>query len=87
MSMHSMPAQGRQQTLSAEVFYDKERGYWINGLIVATAARMISERRGVQPGLHFLADAVEPLAFMAELERAGLGLTGWFEASGGDSGN
>ncbi len=79
-------SQGRQQTLSAEVLYDKGRDYWINGLIVATVARMISEGRGVQSGLHFLADAVDTLAFMAELERAGVGLTEWFDDSGADSG-
>jgi len=80
-------SRGRQQTLSAEIFYDEQRDYWINGLVVATVARMISEGRGVQSGLHFLADAVDPLAFMAELQRAGVGLTECFEASGADSGN
>ncbi len=44
-------------------YADKDRDYWINGLIVATVARMISEGRGVQSGLHSLADAVDPLAF------------------------
>ena len=79
-------SQGRQQTLSAEIIYDKQRDYWINGLVVATVARMISEGRFVQSGLHFLADAVDPLAFMAELQRAGVGLREYFEASGADSG-
>jgi len=77
-------SQGRQQTLSAEIFYDKQRDYWINGLVVATVARMISGGRGVQSGLHFLADAVDPLAFMAELQTAGVGLTECFEGSGAD---
>jgi shikimate 5-dehydrogenase len=44
-------------------------------IVVATVARMISEGRGVQSGLHFLADSVDPLAFMTELRRAGVELT------------
>jgi hypothetical protein len=80
-------SQGRQQVLSAEIFYDKQRDYWINGLVVATVARMISEGRGVQSGLHFLADAVDPLTFMAEVQRAGIGLTECFVAGGSDDGN
>jgi len=79
-------SQGRQQRLSAEIVYDRQRDYWINGLVVATVARMISEGRGVQSGLHFLADAVDLLAFMAQLQRAGVGLTECFEASGVDRG-
>jgi hypothetical protein len=66
--------------------YDKKRDYWINGLMVATVARMISAGRGVQSGLHFLADAVDPLAFTAELQSAGVGLTYWFETNGAGSG-
>ncbi len=69
------------------VLYDKARDYWINSLIVATVARMISEGRAVQSGLYFLADAVDPLDFMAELQRAGIRLTEWSEASDADSGN
>jgi hypothetical protein len=72
--------------LSAEISYDKQRDYWINGLIVATVARMISECRGVPSGLHFLADAVDALAFMAELQRASDGLTEPLEASDADRG-
>jgi len=39
---------------------------------MATAARMIAEERGVQRGVHFLADAVDSKAFMAELRKAGV---------------
>ena len=43
-----------------------------NGLVPAIAARMISEGKSVKPGVHFLADAVDPIAFMAEPKNARL---------------
>jgi hypothetical protein len=45
----------------------------VNGLVIATVARLIAEGRGVRPGVHFLADAVDPIAFMAELRKGGVG--------------
>jgi hypothetical protein len=65
-------SQGRRLALTAEIVYDKGRDYWINGLVVATAARLLSEGQGVRPGAHFLSDAVDPLAFMAELRKGGV---------------
>jgi hypothetical protein len=65
-------SQGRQVALTAEVVYDKHRDYWVNGLVIATVARLMSEGKGVQPGVHFLADAVDPIAFMAELRKRGI---------------
>jgi hypothetical protein len=65
-------AQGRRLALTAEITYDKHRDYWINGLVVATVARLISEGKGVRPGVHFLTDAVDPIAFMAELRKGGV---------------
>lgn len=38
----------------------------------ALVARMISEGKSVEPGLHYLADAVDPITFMAELKKEGV---------------
>jgi hypothetical protein len=65
-------SQGRRVALTAEIVYDKDREYGINGLVAATVARLIAEGKGVRPGVHFLADAVEPIAFMAELRKGGI---------------
>jgi hypothetical protein len=75
-------SQGRQVALTAEVIYDKQRDYWINGLVIATVARLVSEGQGVRPGAHFLADAVEPIAFMAELRKGGVELSERVEPHG-----
>jgi hypothetical protein len=40
---------------------------------------MVSEKKGVQAGVHFLAHAVEPIALMAELRKAGVEQTETFE--------
>jgi len=40
--------------------------------VLATAARIVSEGEGVRAGVHFLADAVDPIAFMTELRKAGV---------------
>jgi len=71
-------AQGRRTTLKAQVVYRDRRDYWIHGVVLATAARMVSQRKGVRPGVHFLADAVDPIAFMAELRKAGVEQTETF---------
>jgi len=65
-------SQGRKSTFTAQVVYDKHREYWINGVVAATVARLISEGQGVRRGVNFLADAVDPVAFMAELRKAGV---------------
>jgi hypothetical protein len=44
----------------------------MNGLVPAIVGRMISEGKSVRPGVHFLAEAVDPIAFMAELKKAGV---------------
>jgi hypothetical protein len=73
-------SQGRRLGLAAEFIYDKGRDYWINGLVMATVARLISEGKGVRPGVHFLTDAVDPIAFMHELRTAGIELSENIEA-------
>jgi hypothetical protein len=65
-------SQGRRLALTAEIIYDKNQEYWINGLVVATVARLLVEGKGVQPGVHFLSDAVDPIAFMTELRKGGV---------------
>jgi hypothetical protein len=64
--------QGRARKVSVETVYDKLRDYWTNALVAATVARMIAEGKGARTGVHFLASAVNPTAFVAELSRAGL---------------
>jgi hypothetical protein len=65
-------SQGRPLALTAEIVYDRDRDYWVNGLAVATVARLLAEGKGVRPGVHFLADAVDPVAHMAELRKGGI---------------
>jgi hypothetical protein len=65
-------SQGRLLTLNARVVFKERRDYWIHGVVLATVARLVAERRSVQAGVHFLADAAEPVAFMAELRSAGV---------------
>ncbi len=65
-------SQGRRRAMTAQIVYEEHSEYWMNGLVLATAARMISESKGVEPGVHFLANAVDPVAFMAELRKSGV---------------
>jgi saccharopine dehydrogenase (NAD+, L-lysine forming) len=65
-------SQGQRMAFSAQVVYRERRDYWINGLVPAIAARMIAEGQSVRPGVHFLADAVDPFTFMSELKKAGV---------------
>lgn len=65
-------SQGRRFAWTAQIVYRERRDYWINGIVPAIAARMISEGKSVRPGVHFLVDAVDPITFMAELRKAGV---------------
>jgi hypothetical protein len=65
-------SQGRPLALTAEIVYDRHREYWVNGLAAATVARLLAEGNGVRPGVHFLAEAVDPISLMAELRKAGV---------------
>ena len=73
-------SQGRRLALTVQVVYRDRRDYWIHGLALATVARMVSESKGVKAGVHLLADAVDPIAFMAELRKAGVEPTETVEA-------
>ena len=63
---------GQSQLLTVQIVYDKHRDYWIHGLTLATVARMVANREGVQPGVNFLTEAIDPTALMAELQNAGI---------------
>lgn len=65
-------SQDRRVVLTVQIVYRDRRDYWINGLALATVARMLSEGKAVRVGVHFLADAVDPIAFMAKLRKAGV---------------
>jgi len=71
-------SQGHKQALKVRLIYEDGREYWVNGLAPATVARMIAEGR-VQAGVHFLASAVDPVAFVEELRSAGIDLTEDFD--------
>jgi len=73
---------GRRVALKARITFDAGRDYWMNSVALATAARMISQGKGVKPGVHFLASAVDPVVFMATLQESGVGLTESFDATG-----
>ena len=70
---------GRPATLKARITFDAGRDYWMNAVALATAARMVAAGKDVQSGVHFLSDAVDPRAFMAELRGAGVHDTEIFE--------
>jgi len=70
---------GRSAALRSRVTFDAGRDYWTNGVALATVARMISAGNGVQSGVRFLFDAVSPMAFMAELRKAGVRQEDTFE--------
>jgi hypothetical protein len=65
-------SEGQDCTLTTEIVYEKHRDSWINGVMLATVARMVANRIGVQPGVNFLTRAVDPVALMVELRKAGV---------------
>jgi len=74
-------AQGRSVELTAQIVFEKGQDYWINGLVMASIARMVAEGNGVRTGVRFLSDAVAPAAFMSELRKAGVEEAEDFKAS------
>jgi saccharopine dehydrogenase (NAD+, L-lysine-forming) len=60
-----------------QVVFEAGRGYWINALVAATVARLISAGEAVSSGVHLLIDAVDPVIFMKQLRNAGLSQTQW----------
>jgi saccharopine dehydrogenase (NAD+, L-lysine-forming) len=65
-------SQERRLVLTVQIVYKERRDYWITGVTLATVAHMVSDCRSVRAGLHFLAEAVDPIAFMAEMLKAGV---------------
>jgi saccharopine dehydrogenase (NAD+, L-lysine forming) len=55
-----------------QVTFERGREYWMNAVVAATVARLISEDGGVKTGVHFLMDAVDPVTFMEELRKVGV---------------
>jgi hypothetical protein len=74
-------SQGRKFAFTAQIVYKDRRDYWINALVPTTVARMIAQGQSVRPGLHYLADAVDPIPFMAKLKEAGIAHTETFQPS------
>lgn len=72
-------SEGRSAALWTRIMFDACYDYWMNGVALATVARMVSAGKGVQSGVHFLSDAVDPMALVAELRRAGVQQTETFE--------
>jgi hypothetical protein len=54
----------------------------MNAVVAATVARLISEGGGVNTGVHFLMDAVDPVTFMEELRNVGVSQMESFGAGG-----
>ncbi len=73
---------GRPAVLKAGITFDTGRDYWMNAVALATVARMISEGKGVQPGVHFLSAAVDAIGLMAELRKAGVHQAETFDLEG-----
>jgi hypothetical protein len=74
-------AQRREAVFTARVVYRDRRDYWMNGIVPATVARWISQQQGVKAGLHYLADAVDPVPFIMELKQAGVEQSEEFQIS------
>jgi hypothetical protein len=58
--------------LDCRIVFREHGDYWMNGIVAATVARLIARGGCVEPGVHYLADAVDPILFMAELRKAGV---------------
>jgi saccharopine dehydrogenase-like NADP-dependent oxidoreductase len=73
--------QGSRRALTVQLVYDRHCEYRINGLVPAIVARMIAQGKCVQPGVHYPADAVDPIVFLADLRKAGFEPAENFESS------
>lgn len=63
---------GQQVSHRYQVNFETGQGYRANAIVAATVARLIAEGRGVNSGVHFLTDAVDPVTFMEQLRAAGV---------------
>ena len=71
--------QGQSLAFTTRVTFDVGRDYWIHGTVLATVARLLADGSSVPPGVHFLADAVDPIRFVNELRKAGVDATDTFD--------
>jgi hypothetical protein len=78
-------SEGRGVSHRYQVAFERGREYWMNAVVAATVARLISEGGGVRTGVHFLMDAVDPIKFMEELRRVGVSQMESFAAARRDS--
>jgi len=62
---------GRGGVLQCAIVFDAGRDYWIHAQMLATVARLVAAGKSAT-GVHFLTEALHPLALMAELEGAGV---------------
>jgi hypothetical protein len=58
--------------LKEQIVYDHGRGYWMNGIVLATVARHVLKGSAIKPGVHFLSDAADLEFLMGELRRVGI---------------
>lgn len=68
-------SQGRASALKMGMSFEAGRDYWMNAVALAIAARMVSARQGVQFGVRYLSAAMDPIALIRELQKAGVQLT------------
>ena len=65
-------AQGQAVVFTSRIVFREDDGYWVNGVVPALVARLIAQGKSVERGVHYLSDAVDPVAFLAELRKAGV---------------
>ncbi len=63
---------GRKAILKSRITFSEGREYWMNGVALATVARMAAAGNGIKRGLGFLFELADPVAMMAGLEKAGV---------------
>ena len=72
-------SQSHRATLDIRLTFERGRDYWTNATVMAATARIIAAGAQAKPGVHFLFDAVDPVAFMAELGKSGMNVVETWE--------
>jgi saccharopine dehydrogenase-like NADP-dependent oxidoreductase len=65
-------SQGHGVMFTSRMVFREGHDYWMNGVVPALVARMIAQDGCVKAGVHYLADAVDPVMFMEELREEGV---------------
>jgi saccharopine dehydrogenase (NAD+, L-lysine forming) len=68
-------SRGSPARFKVQLIYEEGREYWVNGLIPATVARLISERKEIKTGINYVANAVNPITLISELRKSGVDFT------------